>query len=75
MGWCNVNLIPIAEFCSHGIPGNTTTISVEKVDNQYYFITNDGHRGMQYQSLDQARADIADAWGKFKGFRLIKEED
>ena len=67
-----MKLIPIAEFCSHGIAGNKmTTISVEKVDNQYFFITNDGYRGMSYRSLEEAKLDIADAWGKFSGFRLL----
>lgn len=67
-------IIPIAQFCGRNIPGNKiTTISVEKVDTCYFYLTNDGDRSMRYNTLSQARADIADMYGKWCGFKLLGE--
>ena len=67
-------IIPIAEFNGHNVPTNKlTTISVEKVDTCYYFLTNDGDRSMRYNSLSQAVADITDMYGKWNKFKILVE--
>jgi len=67
-------IIPIAEFCGHNVQGNNiTTISVEKVDTCYYYLTDRGDRSMRYNNLAQAVADITDIYGKWCGFKLLVE--
>jgi len=67
-------IIPIAEFCGHNVQGNKiTTISVEKVDTCYYYLTEYGYRSVRYNSLAQAVADIADVYGKWCGFKILVE--
>ena len=61
-------IIPIAEFKSKD---KTVTISVEKVDNCYYYLTDRGDRSMRYNNLSQATADIVDLYGKYNGFKLL----
>jgi hypothetical protein len=67
-------IIPIAEFCGRNKPSNkVTTISVEKVGSQYYFLTENGDRSICYRSLSQAVLDITDVYGKWYGFKLLVE--
>jgi hypothetical protein len=71
-----MSIIPIAQFCGRDIEGNEriVTISVEKVDTCYYYLTEEGYRSVRYNSLVQAVADITDVYGKFRGFKLLKVE-
>ena len=49
-------IIPIAEFQSKD---KTVTISVEKVDTCYYYLTDRGDRSMRYNNLSHATAPAA----------------
>jgi hypothetical protein len=70
-----MKIIPIAEFCGHNRPSNKiTTISVERVDDRYYYLTNEGYRSTCYRTLSQAVADITETYGKWYGFKLLKVE-
>ena len=61
-------IIPIAEFHNKD---KTVTISVEKVDTCYYYLTDRGDRSMRYNNLSQATAYIVDLYGKYRGFKLL----
>jgi hypothetical protein len=63
-------IIPIAEFQTKN---GTETISVERVEDCYYGLTYEGYRGIRYNTLSQARANIADLYGKYRGFKLLAE--
>jgi len=69
-------IIPIAEFCGKNNPNNKIiTVSVEKVDTCYFYLTDRGDRSMRYNNLSQAIADITDMYGKWCGFKLLAEGD
>lgn len=62
-------IIPIAEFQGKN---KTITISVEQIDTCYFYLTDRGDRGMRYNNLSQATADIVDLYGNYRGFKLIE---
>lgn len=62
-------IIPIAEFQGKD---KTVVISVEKIDTCYFYLTDRGDKGIRYNNLSQAIADITDVFGKYRGFKLIE---
>jgi hypothetical protein len=66
------HIIPICEFCSHGIEGNPITkVNVIKLNGVYYYQAYNGNKSVKYNSLEMAKLDIKSLYGKYAGFRFL----
>ena len=64
--------IKICEFRSKNIKENKMTyIEIEKENGRYFYINYKGERSFEYKSIEEAKEDVKNLYGKYKGFRLL----
>ena len=64
--------IKICEFRSKNIPENDLTyVEVEEENGVFFYINYYGDRSFRYNSLDEAKRDMINLFGKYKDFRLL----
>ncbi len=64
--------IKVCEFRARNIRENKMTyIEVEKEKGRYFYINYKGERSFEYNSIEEAKEDIKNLYGRYKDFSLL----